>query len=81
MPRHCCAHYIKEGMYEWQLRIGLQNPKNTFKQYYLSKKEYTLDEVKLYRNKLCLQFEADGSRTTTTSRKGGRIQACNLGMN
>ena len=81
MPSHIVAHYIKSGLYDWNLRISTQKPKSGYKQYYLPKKDWTLDEVKLYRNKLCLQFEKDGLRDSGTSKRGGRIQACNLGMN
>ena len=81
MPRNCCAHYVKEGMYDWNLRITLQKPKGGYKQFYLPKKEWTLDQVKLYRNKLCKEYEENGSRSISPSRQGGRILACNLGMN
>lgn len=80
MPKKTVAHYIYEGHLEWLLRIFIKNPKPTYKQWYLSKKEWTLDDVKLYRNKLCKQYEEDGLRDTGP-KKGGRIRAEDLGMN
>ena len=82
MPKKTVAHYIYEGHMEWLLRIFIKpNGKSEYKQWYLSKKEWTLDQVKIFRNKTCKEYEESGLRDVGPSRHGGRIPADKLGMN
>jgi len=80
--RETVAHYIKEGVYDYLLRIHCSVPHTHYKQFYLSKRDgWDLDDVKLYRNKLCQLYEDTGIRASGNKKKGGRIRACDLGMN
>ena len=82
MPKKTVAHYIYEGHMEWLLRIFIKpNGKSEYKQWYLSKKEWTLDQVKLFRNKTCKEYEECGWRDVGSCRRGGRIPSHKLGMN
>jgi len=82
MPKQTVAHYIYEGHMEWLLRIFIKpNGKPEYKQWYLSKKDWTLDQVKIFRNKTCKEYEECGLRDVGPCRRGGRIPADKLGMN
>ncbi len=77
--KNTVGHFIKEGDYEFCLRIHCIKPKIHYKTYYFRKSEgWTLEKVRAERNMLCKQFEEDGTRASGNPRRGGRIPWQNL---
>lgn len=73
------AHFIKEGNYEFLLRIHCMYPKKHYKQYYFSKSDgWTLIKVRAERNRMVKEFEDLGIRDTGVSKRGGRIPSSEL---
>ena len=68
------GHFIKEGDYEFLLRICCQKPNSHHKQFYFPKLEgWTLEKVRARRNELCKEYEESGVRASGPCKRGGRI--------
>jgi len=64
MPKYTVAKYIYEGTFEYMIRLHCRQApgKATYKTWYLSNKDYTLNQVKLYRNARMAELEKVGLR-------------------
>lgn len=77
--KNTIAHYIKEGTYEYLLRIHCSKPKVHYKQWYFMKADgWTLLKVRQERNRMCKEFEENGIRATGPPYWGGRIPSNKL---
>ncbi len=73
------AHFIKEGNYEFLLRIHCMKPNTHYKQYYFRKSDgWTLIKVRAERNRMVKEFEDIGIRDTGISKRGGLIPSSKL---
>ena len=65
MPKYTVAKYLYCGQFEYLIRLHI-NSKTladpTYRTWYLSKKDYTLDEAKLFRNARMAELEKLGLR-------------------
>jgi len=64
MPKYTVAKYIYEGQFEYLIRLHCCDDSRvaTYKTWYLSNKDYTLDQVKLFRNARMAELEELGLR-------------------
>ncbi len=77
--KNTVGHFIKEGGYEYLLRIHCSNPSTHYRTFYFRKSEgWDLIKVRAERNRLCKEYEEQGIRSSGHCRKGGRIPSENL---
>lgn len=74
------AKYIMEGHFEYMIRLHCKpiGCEQTYQRWYISKKDYTLEQAKLYRNARLAELEKNGLRggcrkSTLTSKTIGMM--------
>ena len=69
MPKQVVAKYIYEGQYEYVIRLCTTDidpiTKQKYKRWFCPKKDYTLEQAKLFRNKTILELEKKGLRNVS----------------
>lgn len=78
MAKTTSARLIYQGSYDWLVRLATYEPeRNNYRYWYLPKREYTLDEAKLFRNERMRELEELGLR----NKKRAGLTSLNIGMN
>ncbi len=72
MPKYTVAKYTYIGHYDYLIRLHCKPTKDSefnYRTWYLPKADYTLDEVKLFRNARMAELEKEGLRGTDGRRR------------
>lgn len=78
MAKKVVAKLIYDGFFDWFIRLSThEGGRNNYRVYYLSKKEYTLDEAKIFRNQKLKELE--DLKLRNQKRQG--YTSLNIGMN
>lgn len=62
MVKRIEAKLIYGGHFDWLIRMACKNPPTNYKCWFLSKKEYTLEQAKDFRNERMRELEEAGLR-------------------
>tara|TARA_R110002110_G_scaffold76807_1_gene202068 strand:- start:22 stop:258 length:237 start_codon:yes stop_codon:yes gene_type:complete len=77
MPKYVVAKLIYEGHYDYVVRLSTHEPKKqNFRRWFLSKKDYTLEQAKIFRNERMRELEELDLRNV--KRRG--LTSKNIGM-
>ena len=78
MPKKTVALLIYEGYFDWVIRLSTHElKKDNYRVWYLSKKEYNLDQAKIFRNERMRELEE--CKLRNQKRRG--YTSLNIGMN
>ena len=77
MPKYVVAKLIYEGHYDYVIRLSThEDKKQNYRRWFLSKKIYTLEQAKIFRNEKMRELEELGLRNL--KRRG--LTSQNIGM-